>query len=181
MANGNPTRSACCMVEFHRDLLRRIGGGVVFALAFGVSQSHLFGILFSLPLVAIGALLLMPELTRPVTWMIDALMGTQPGRGERPPIDLRLARFYVANERLDEALEEYARVMKWHPGISEPYEETMILLARTGAPRKEIDRVHQIALRRMRSPEARHAIESARRRALETRPDPVNGDTARRA
>jgi len=84
--------------------------------------------------------------------MIDVLMGTTPPSGERPPIDLRLARSYVDQERLDDALAGYARVMKWHPKIAEPYEQTMILLARTGAKRARIEKVHRQGLRRLPLP-----------------------------
>lgn len=180
MANGKPFRGDGKIMEFQRHHLRRAGGAGALILALVVSQTHLFGIIFSLPFLVLGAILLMDDLTRPVTRVIDSILGIGSATGERPPIDLRLARSYVARDCLDDALAEYARVMEWHPGISEPYEETMILLARTGANPREIDRVRRRGLRCLRAPEARAAIEAAYRRARETRPDPVTDDTAHR-
>lgn len=159
------------MVQFTRDHWRWIGAAAAFGLAWAISNMTIFGVLFALPFCAIGALCLMKELTRPFTWIIDEVMGTTPGSDERPPIDLRLARFYVEKELLDDAIEEYTRVMRWHPAISEPYEEIMVLLARTGAPRKRIDQMLRRGRRHLRSPDARAALDRAYRQALETRPD----------
>jgi len=174
------------MIEFSseswRTVLRWLAALSLMALAVWLSNG--IGIVFFLPFVVVATLLVIPELTRPFTWMIDVLMGTTPPSGGRPPIDLRLARSYVEQERLDDALAEYARVMKWHPKIAEPYEQTMILLARTGATRARIERVHRQGLRRLRSPDARTDLATALRKALdlclEAAPR-LSGDKARPA
>jgi hypothetical protein len=171
--------------ENWKTFLRWAGAAGLVWLSIWLSR-HVGGIsfVFCLPFVVVATLLVLQELTHPVTWLIDSVLGTAQGSGERPPLDLRLARFYVEQERLDEALNEYARMMKLHPGIPEPYEQLMILLARTGAPRRRVDRVKRRGLHKLRLPEARASLESAHQKALEicremalTHP-PVNGDTA---
>ena len=177
------------MIEFisesWKTVFRWLTALSLVGLAVWISR-HVGGIafVFCLPFIVVATILVIPELSRPFTWMIDVLMGTTPPSGERPPIDLRLARSYVAQERLDDALAEYARVKKWHPKIAEPYEQTMILLARTGAKRARIDKVHRQGLRRLRSPDARNDLAAAHRKALDLCQQAsaiVSGDTVRPA
>jgi hypothetical protein len=125
------------------------------------------GIVFCLPFVLVATLLVLPELVRPFTWIIDHLFGTGPGSGDRPPLDLRLARAYVEQERYADALEEYRRVQGWHPAVSEPYEQIMILLARSGSGRRsDVERVYRQGRRHLRSREARADLDRARKEAL---------------
>lgn len=177
------------MIEFvqayWKAVLRWAAAGALIALAVWISR-HVGGIsfVFCLPFLVVATLLILEELTRPFTWIIDSVFGTTRGSGERPPLDLRLARFYVEQERLDDALSEYTRMMKLHPTIPEPYEQIMILLASTGQSRARIDKVKRQGLRKMRSPEARASLESAHQKALELSREssaghpPVSGDTA---
>jgi hypothetical protein len=177
------------MIPFFQDswktALRWAAAIGLVGLAVWISR-HVGGIsfVFCLPFLLVATLLVLKELTYPVTWMIDSFLGTTQGSPDKPPLDLRLARFYVEQDRLDEALAEYLRMMKLHPLIPEPYEQIMILLARTGASRTRIDQIRSRGLRKLRILDARNGLESAYQKAVDilaqraaTHP-PINGDRA---
>lgn len=124
------------------------------------------GVIFALPLAALAGFLLIPELTRPVTILIDVLFAGR-AEGGKPPLDLRLARGYVKQERLEEALEEYLRMMKFHPHVSEAYEQAMILTARTGGDRAKLERLFKQGLRRVGSLEEKADLRAVYDRAKE--------------
>lgn len=118
-------------------------------------------VLYSIFLFGITALLILPELLRPFTWGIDFLLGTLPGSGGKPPLDLRLARFYEREERYEDALGEYERVMKNYPRELEPYERSLHLIAELGGTQKELDALYQKALRRIRDEGMRESLRDA--------------------
>jgi hypothetical protein len=129
------------------------------ALSFGVAAVVFIrrgdtGVLVAFPLGILGAVLALPELLFPFTWLIDVLFGTASQAG-RPPLDLRLARSYVKQERWEEAYEEYERVSGYHPGVEEPYVELLKLGARLGRPERQIDRIFRKGMRRIRDEEGR--------------------------
>jgi len=140
----------------------RLGGALTCVIAAGVCLlREPVGILFALPLTAIAAVLALPELLRPFVWVGDALFGTGQS-GQRPPLDLRLARHYLKEERWQEAWAEYERIQSYHPKVSEPYEEMMKLCPRLGFSEKEIERIHRKGTRRVRDRQARAELDRAR-------------------
>lgn len=138
-------------------------GAVVF------SRSSPGGFLLSIPLVGLAAILALPELLRPVAWLVDALFGTGTHRGERPALDLRLARFYEREERWEEAIGEYERLLGFHPEVTELHRELMRLQAREKYPVRSIRRTYRRGLKRARTAEERSALTSAWETALTTR------------
>ncbi len=132
-----------------------------------MARANEFGILLGLPLLVIAAFFVMPEIMKPVSWMVDSLFGTGPGPGGRPPLDLRLAQHYVKQERLKDAIEEYERIQGFYPGIPETYEQMMLLTAQIGGSRKAIDSFFAQGKRQIKDPESRGDLQRAYDEALE--------------
>lgn len=142
------------------------------ALSFGVAAVVVIrrddmGVLFAFPLGTVAAVLALPELLFPFTWLIDFLFGTGSQAG-RPPLDLRLARSYVKQERWDEAYEEYERVSIYHPGVEEPYVELLKLGLRLDRSERQIDRVFRKGMRRIRDEEGRARLRRVWEKVRET-------------
>lgn len=129
-------------------------------------RQYAAGVMLAIPLGILGALLALPELTFPFTWLIDVWLGTGAPPGQRPPLDLRLAQHYVRAERWEDACAEYERILGFYPGVEEPYEELFRLGARLGRTEREMQRLYRKAQRRIRDREARsrlfRAFEEAR-------------------
>ncbi len=126
-----------------------------------------FGFLLGLPLLIAVALLIMPELMKPIGLLVDSIFGTGTLFAERPPLDLRLAQHYVKEERFADAIDEYERVRGYYPDIPEVYEEPLVLLAKIGAEREEIDELYRTGQRKITEAEARGNLSLAYDRALE--------------
>ncbi|MFT5468477.1 MAG: tetratricopeptide (TPR) repeat protein [Verrucomicrobiales bacterium] len=152
-----------------RQLLRRTFALALIAfgiwLAFPPRPPIAFIASLALFIVATG--LLLKELLWPFTWMVDAFFGTGAGEGGKPPLDLRLAQFYVKEGRFEEALEEYLRVMKFHPYVAETWEQAILMTAKVSPDRAKVDRLFRRALRKLRNLEDQAAIRAAYDRAKE--------------
>lgn len=64
--------------------------------------------------------------------MVDAVFFPG-GRETRPPYSLKLARFYTAENRWEEAEAEYARMLGFYPDMAEAWQERLELALRRGA------------------------------------------------
>ena len=68
-----------------------------------------------------GVVLMAPELVRwtlaPFSNLLDSIL--MPSETVVPPADLKLARFYGQSLRYEEASEEYARILQYHPDHTE--------------------------------------------------------------
>lgn len=77
--------------------------------------------LFGISALIVGVLLVSPEFVRwaltPIMHLLDSVL--LPSEKSVPPADLKLARFYGRALRYTEAAEEYARVLRYHPGHAE--------------------------------------------------------------
>lgn len=124
------------------------------------------GILWAIPLGILTGLLALPELLRPFFWLIDSLFGTGIQPWSRPPLDLRLARFYLREERWEEAFAEYERILSYYPRVEEGYVQLFKLGPRLGRSERWGQRLCRKALRRIREEAARSRLlgawESAR-------------------
>ena len=104
--------------------------------------------------IVAATMLLLPEtvpfVSRPFTAFIDGIYGTGPGK-EKPPFDCRLARGYVKQERYEDAVDEYARVMKYHPKEMEPYRESIQVLLNKLRDREGAEDVLDLGLRKLGS------------------------------
>tara|TARA_R110002096_G_scaffold316010_10_gene510364 strand:- start:18736 stop:19254 length:519 start_codon:yes stop_codon:yes gene_type:complete len=132
-----------------------------------LSKQSPYGFLLGLPLLIVVAILIMPEILKPISWMVDSLFGTGVVFGERPPLDLRLAQHYVKEERWDDAIEEYARVRGYYPAIPDVYTEPMILLAKLGAEKEEIEELFAKGQHKITDQEAKADLKRAYESALE--------------
>lgn len=146
--------------------IRRGAAVVIMVSAIILAVRNPVGVLWAIPMFALFAILMMPELVRPFTFVVDWLLGTMPGSNEKPPLDLRLARHYVKEERYEDALAEYLRVMSHHPGVVETYVKVMEMIAELGGNMRELDAVYQKGQRKLTSPgdleELKDAYEEAR-------------------
>ncbi|MEM7012189.1 MAG: hypothetical protein AAF585_11955 [Verrucomicrobiota bacterium] len=109
--------------------------------------------LASLALFGVATLLMIHELTYPLTWLVDAFFGTGVGGGDKPPLDLRLARHYIKQGRLEDALDEYLRVMEYHPHVAETYEQAIILTAELDNDREAVEKLFEKGKRHLKEPE----------------------------
>lgn len=126
-----------------------------------------YAFIFGLPLLIVVAILILPEILRPISWIVDSLFGTGVVFAERPPLDLRLAQHYVKEERWGDAIEEYARVRGYYPAILEVYSEPLILMAKTGAERHEIDELLAKGQRKITDPESLADLKRSYEKAIE--------------
>ena len=126
--------------------------------AFACIRWHEAGILIALPLGIVTGLLALPELLSPFFWLIDSLFGTGRESGRLPPLDLRLARFYVQEERWEEAFAEYERILRLRPWVEEAYLQLFKLGARLGRSERWGAQLLRKAQRRMRDEGARSRL-----------------------
>lgn len=65
--------------------------------------------------------------TRPLMRMVDSLFFPG-GQLEKPVLNLKLPAYYINEERYDEALAEYRKILKHYPNEVEAYEKSIWLL-----------------------------------------------------
>lgn len=128
---------------------------------------HEAGILLALPLGIVAGLLALPELLSPFFWLIDSLFGTGMEPGRLPPLDLCLARFYVQEERWEEAFAEYERILGLRPWVEEAYLQLFKLGARLGRSERWGAQLLRKAQRRIRDEGARFRLAGAWEEARE--------------
>ena len=99
-----------------------VGGGGLYLLArVMTAESNPIAIfaksLFGLAGIIAGVVLIAPEC---VGWVLAPFMGLLdrillPSESEPPPVDYTLARLYSGQLRYEEACEEYAKILRYHP------------------------------------------------------------------
>ena len=115
------------MVRWTLAALACAGGLYEWARVFtlGLDWGVLDKTLIGLGAMFVAVLLIGPELVgwvvAPVQHMVDRLL--LPSESEPPPADFKLARFYAGHLRHTEACEEYAKIIRYHPGQSDAYLE----------------------------------------------------------
>lgn len=145
-----------------RKLIRWIVAAVCVTIGLVIAfKGPEIAFLGSLALFGTATLLMIVELTYPLTWLVDAFFGTGVGGGDKPPLDLRLARHYIKEGRMEEALDEYLRVMEFHPHVSETYEQAMILTAEVENDREAVEKLFEQGRRRVKTPEDQGNLQTA--------------------
>ena len=115
----------------------------------------------------------------PLNRLIDAVL--LPGETGIPPADYTLARFYVQQLRYDEAVEEYFKIIHYHPRELPAYLEGM-LTAGQAQQIPLIEKIHRMGRRAFRNAKIRaqlHAVlENSRLAAvvLADMPDEENSE-----
>ena len=114
----------------------------------------LAGLLGAVALVA-------PELVgwavMPLNVLIEAVL--LPGETGAPPADYTLARFYVQQLRYDEAVEEYLKIIHYHPRELTAYLEGM-MTAGQAQQVSLIDKFHRLGRRAFRSTKVRAQLQA---------------------
>jgi tetratricopeptide (TPR) repeat protein len=124
--------------------------------------------LFGLASAVAGSVLVAPELAAwaviPISSAFDAIF-----LGRRdfdpPPAAYTLARFYREQERYEEALEEYRKIIRYHPEEIAAYLEA-IEIAQANALPKVARRLYRTGLRKIRVAADREQLHSAYQSAL---------------
>ena len=65
-------------------------------------------------------------LTRPLTLWVDSLFFPG-GKLSKPILNLKLPAYYIREERYEEALSEYQKIIHHHPDVAEAYEKAIWL------------------------------------------------------
>lgn len=152
-----------------RQLLRRLFGLGLIGLGVWLAMPPEPPILFIVSILCfvLALAFLLPEVMRPFTWMVDKFFGTGPGEGGKPPLDLRLVRFYVKEERFEDALEEARRIVKFHPYAAEAWEQAILMTAIVSRDRGKVDRIFRKANRKIKDLDGRAALRRCYEQAKE--------------
>lgn len=127
--------------------------------------------LYGFAILMTGIMLLGPELVRwaamPIQHVLTGLLF--PSQSEKPPVDYKLARFYCRQARHDEAVEQYWKIVHYHPEELTAYLEGIDAAISADLP-ETAAKFYRSGLRHLRHPEARRelyrAYESAKERRL---------------
>ncbi len=118
-----------------------------------------------------GVVLMAPELVRwtlaPFSNLVDSIL--MPSETVVPPADLKLARSYGQSLRYEEASEEYARILQYHPDHTEACLEG-IRAAGLAGDERQARKFHLAARRVLRARDQRRLLENvyeARHQPLE--------------
>lgn len=107
---------------------------VLAALSFLAAMVFLWGFIFGL-------------LTKPLLKMVD-LVFSPGGRLEKPVLNLKLPAHYLKEERYEEALDEYRRILKHYPQETEAWEKAIWLEAEIFGRPAEASKLVRAARRR---------------------------------
>ena len=125
-------------------------------------MSGFAGAVFGFSALITGVLILAPELTEwlatPVHRAINSLIF--PGGSIVPPADYTLARLYRKQWRYRESVEEYFKILEYHPKELTAYLEG-IATATEAHGFKTRERFFRLGLRKLKSLEAREQLERA--------------------
>ena len=77
---------------------------------------------------------------------------------DRPPVNYALPRSYRERRRLDDAIEEYLKIIRYHPQELPAYLECMEVMIETG-DHAGAQKVRATGMRKLRSAEARRAVQ----------------------
>jgi hypothetical protein len=127
---------------------------------FGIAGRLIGGVL----LILLGIVSLAPELVAiilvPFHALVDAVY-LPGGRASRPELNLKLPAYYLQQDRPDDALAEYRKILRHHPDTLEAWVGAIDLLAGTFDEPAAARRLYRKGLRRFRRrPEIRAALES---------------------
>ena len=107
-------------------------------------------ILTGVVLVITASLFVAPEIVHlvvaPINYVLDAIL--LPSESLRPPVDYKLARFYSAQMRYEDACEEYLKILYYHPQEMDAYVEG--IEAATAAGRRNTAlKFYRMAMRKL--------------------------------
>ncbi len=129
----------------------------------GTTDNEATGLLrgfFGIAGVLATVLLLAPDLVgwilTPINGVIDSIL--LPGERGTPPADYTLARFYVQQLRYDEAIEEYLKIIHYHPRELPAYLEGM-MTAGQAQQTALIEKFHRLARRAFRGAKTRERLQ----------------------
>ena len=156
-----------------------VGGGGLFLLSRVMTNETnwvaIFGkSLFGLAALMTGVLLAAPEIVHwallPFHSVLDRIF--LPSESEPPPVDYTLARLYGSQLRYDEACDEYAKIIHYHPEQASAYLEG-IQAATLAGNEEQARKFYRAAGRVMRAKDQRQLLENvfAVRYALPASPD----------
>ena len=113
-------------------------GGVVLKILTGVA------------LMITASLFVAPEIVQlavaPIHYVLDAIL--LPSETLRPPVDYKLARFYFAQLRYEDACEEYLKILYYHPQEMDAYVEGIEAATAAGS-RDTALKFHRMAMRKL--------------------------------
>jgi hypothetical protein len=139
--------------KFEGDaFLDRFQGGDLLPLFLAAGLVLLAGMLIWRDLVKLAA--------RPMQRTVDSIYGTEEGDGV-PPLDYRLARFYVKEDRIEDAIDAYGRILEHYPAESDAYLEILPLLSGTPDASRTIDQFQQKAAKHISDAGLRDYVERA--------------------
>lgn len=129
------------------------------------------GLIGGILLAILGILALAPELaalaSTPLRALVDAIY-LPGGRADKPTLDLKLPAYYLQQDRPGDALSEYRKILRHHPGTLEAWTGALDLLAGPFADPAAARRLFARGRRRLRhDPEALAALEGHWRRLQE--------------
>lgn len=150
--------------------IRKMNPGLVTTdMVAGMSQvAALLGVVALIVLLA-------PELVRLTTWpamkLIDSLIYPNE-RFKRPPLDFRLATFYVRRGLWEQAAEEYERILSYYPDNFETYEALLAIYTGPLPDRAAVRTLWRKARRRLaHHPRGVHQLKHKVRRSRTTQDD----------
>ena len=124
--------------------------------------------LYGFALLMLGIILLGPELVRwaamPIQHVLTGLLF--PSQSETPPADYKLPRFYRRQSRHEEAVEQYWKIVRYHPDELTAYVEGIEAAIAAEAP-ETAAKFHRSGLRHLRNPDARRELQGAYESAKE--------------
>ncbi|MCB1065356.1 MAG: hypothetical protein KDN20_20875 [Verrucomicrobiae bacterium] len=132
-------------------------------------------IFLGITLIILAAVIVAPDLCRlaasPFTAMIDAIF-LPGGRADKPDLNLRLPAFYLKEERFDDALAEYLKIIRYHPDEVEGWIGAIALWIDPFDEPEKARKLYEKAGRRFRHDgEARARLEEAWGKAHVSRSD----------
>jgi hypothetical protein len=137
------------------------GGGFAGAAAYA---------LFAFALIISGALLttreLVPWVSAPIWRFITGLVFPDE-KFDRPPVNYALPRSYRQQQRFDDAIEEYLKIVHHHPQELAAYLEGMDAMVQAG----DVEGAHKLGatgLRKLRSEDARDQVKARMESLLES-------------
>ncbi len=111
-------------------------------------------LLLGMGLIVLGTVAIAPDLVRlaasPFNALVDAVF-LPGGHADRPVLNLKLPAYYLREERFEEALEEYRKLIRYHPGEVEGWIGAIDLLATTFDEPRKAHRLYRKARRRFRN------------------------------
>jgi hypothetical protein len=127
------------------------GGGIAGAAGYG---------LFAFALAITGVLLIARELTAWVSapiWRFITGIVFPDDKFDRPPVNYALPRSYRERRKLDDAIEEYLKIIRYHPQELPAYLECIEVMIETG-DRAGAEKVRATGLKKLRSAESRREV-----------------------